>query len=119
MDLEISLNDLWFYAKHGVFHQENAVGNEFLVNLTVRFTSALSKLESDSLDSTISYADLYEEVKTEMKRPSKLLETVAVRIRNRICNRWPQINYGEISITKLKPPISSFIGSASVKINFF
>lgn len=88
--IEIALSDLHFHARHGVFKQENIVGNEFIVALNVRipFTDGI---DDDDLDATISYADLYDIIADEMKRPRKLLETVANDICLRICGKWPQI----------------------------
>lgn len=115
--IEIALSDLHFHARHGVFKQENIVGNEFIVALNVRipFTDGI---DDDDLDATISYADLYDIIADEMKRPRKLLETVANDICLRICGKWPQILSGEITICKSTPPIPGITGNASVSIIF-
>ena len=54
----ISLEDCRFHAFHGVLPQERRVGNDFSVSAVVCYTPA--DILSDNLDSTISYADLYE-----------------------------------------------------------
>lgn len=116
-EFRISLSDIRFHAFHGVFEQENRVGNEFSVSLSVRipFDDAI---DSDTLDATISYAELYEIVEKEMKKTRKLLETVASSIQKQICMKWPEITGGEITIYKSTPPIPSITGTAGVSLFF-
>ena len=73
-EFEISLADLHFHAHHGVFSQENKVGNDFSVTLTVRIPFSENVMDDD-LSATISYAELYGIVEEEMNHPRKLLMT--------------------------------------------
>ena len=116
-EFEITLADLRFHAHHGVMPQETMVGNEFCVSVSVRIPYSADILD-DSLDATISYADIYEIVKEEMRKPKKLLETVAAIIRERLSSRWPQIKRGEITICKSTPPIGGITGNAKVRLFF-
>lgn len=117
MEYEIALRDLRFHARHGVWKQETAVGNEFAVTLSVRIPYS-DAIAADRLEATISYADIFVIVKEEMQKPRKLLEAVAASIRERILNRWPEILSGVISISKSTPPIASIVGTAEVKLFF-
>ena len=117
MEFRISLNNLIFYGYHGVLEEERKLGNEFIVNLSV-WVPIDSKAEMDSIDSTVSYAELYEIVKQEMDNPVNLLETICLKISRGIKSRFPQLIKGEIRIEKLRPPISGMIGSASVSLEF-
>lgn len=116
-EFEIKLSDLRFHAYHGVFPQETKVGNEFVVNLAVRFPFH-SDILDDNIDRSVSYADIYQIVDSEMKNSKKLLETVAANIADRISRRWPQINSGFITICKSTPPITSITGTAEVTLFF-
>lgn len=116
MMMEISLENVRFKAFHGVFPEEKIKGNEFIVDLSVEIY--WDKKIPDDLDSTISYADLYEIIREEMEKTSDLIETVATRIKKKITERWEQIQGGFIKITKLHPPIQGFQGVASVKLKF-
>jgi dihydroneopterin aldolase len=79
----IFLQNLVFYAYHGVAPQETAVGNTFIINLSLKgdFRQAM---QSDCVDDTVSYADVFLAVKEEMSIPSKLLEHVCGRIVQRL-----------------------------------
>lgn len=112
----IALSGLHFYAFHGVLPQENTVGNEFVVDISVSFP-AVGKI-GDDLSKSISYADLFDMIRTEMNLPSLLLEDVCERIAGAVLNRFPIISSGFVRITKLSPPIAACNGSASVALNF-
>lgn len=115
--ITISLDNLSVYARHGVFPQENTVGNTFEVSVAVDIPADFD-LEADIPENTISYADIYEIVKMEMNVTSKLIETVAWRIAKRLRELYPQILSGVVRISKCPPPIPGIIGNASVKYFF-
>ncbi len=113
----ISLDNLQIHARHGIIDQENKVGNSFEVNVSIDIPIDFDP-ETDDPDNTISYADIYDIVRSEMGIPSKLLETVAWRISRRLKFRFPQIISGIVGISKCPPPIPGIVGNASVKIIF-
>ena len=116
MNSIIELKNIRFFAYHGVLPQERVVGNEFMVN--VRLEADLSKAcQSDNVDDTINYAEVYECVKTEMSRPSKLLENVAFRILQSIKDTFPRITALEVRLAKLSPPIQGDVESAEVVLS--
>lgn len=109
----ILLEDIVFYANHGVFNQENVVGNEFVIN--IRLEVDLSKAaKTDELGDTVSYADVYSIVKDEMKKPSKLLEHVAYRIISELKGQYKQIERVEIKLSKRNPPMGGQLNCASI-----
>lgn len=114
---EISLDDIRFFARHGVMEQERILGNEFSVALRIKIPVP-AHIHEDNLEDTISYADIYEIVDQEMKTPRKLLETLSHSIASSIREKWRQIVSLSVSVTKLNPPISGITGSASVTYNF-
>ena len=102
-----------FYAYHGVLEQERRVGNTFVVDLTL--TAPLEKaVQSDQLEDTINYVEVYELTKQEMNIPSQLLEHVAGRICRALRHHFPQIEQIEIRVSKLNPPFGGDVHSASV-----
>ena len=117
LSFDISLNNLRFFAYHGVLDFERKFGNEFVVNLTVKVPFDV-RIDRDDLTGTVSYADLYEIIKEEMQQPKNLLEKVAVEIVSKIRDKFSLIQSGYIEIEKVHPPIPGIIGSASVKLNF-
>ena len=113
MTTKITLQAMKFYAYHGVLEQERRVGNTFVVDLTL--TAPLEKaVQSDQLEDTINYAEVYELTKQEMNIPSQLLEHVAGRICRALRHHFPQIEQIEIRVSKLNPPFGGDVRSASV-----
>ena len=86
----IRLQDMRFYAYHGVMEQERRVGGEYLVSLQVETDLSRAAL-SDAVADTVNYAELYEVVRRVMAEPSQLLEHVAGRIGQCVLEEFPQI----------------------------
>ena len=109
----IRLNKMKFYAFHGVMEQEQKVGNTYMIDL--KLYADLSKAsETDNLDDTINYAEIYNIVKAEMEIPSKLLEHVAGRILRKIKTAFSGIEKVEICLAKERPPMGGEVESAAV-----
>lgn len=106
----ISLNNLRFYAYHGVLEQESRVGNEYELSLVLRL-DATPAMQSDNLSHTVSYADVYNVLQEEMALPAHLLEHLVGRIMARLQREFPLLTGATCSITKLVPPIPSFDSS--------
>lgn len=115
--MEITLRGVRLHGYHGVFQQEKTVGNEFMVDVSVR-VPVTGGMHNDSLEGTVSYADIYEVVTECMAVPCATLEYLAVRIGTSLMERWPQIVDGMVSVCKLAPPILGFSGEAIVTYRF-
>lgn len=113
--MTVKLENCRFFGRHGVMNQETVAGNEFIAGVTVEY--AITEPIEDDLDRTVSYADLYDILKTEMDRPRKLLETVAQSVAEEIKLRFPNLMKIEVAITKVTPPIPGISGSATVKFS--
>ena len=111
----IELKSMRFYAFHGVSVQEMKVGNNFITDISYSFPMDKACL-SDDIKDTISYADVYKVVKTEMGRPSHLLEHLTERISKALKSAFPQLSYLKIQVSKLNPPLEGEIDSAAVTI---
>ena len=108
----ISVKGLRVYARHGVDPQETLVGNTFTVDVTIRIPIPAA-VETDDVADTINYASIIEIIKDEMSQPSKLIEHVAGRIQHSICSAYPQVCGGEVTVAKLRPPVTAELDSAS------
>ena len=109
----IRLRGLRFNARIGVFPQERAVGNDFEVNVELRLDA--SGFESENLDTSISYADVYRIVERRMSVEWRLLESVAKAIGDEIAETYPQTLCVRVAIAKLALPIAGIQGDAEVE----
>ncbi len=114
-NLVISLENVRLYGHHGVAAQERTVGAEFAITLRVEMPRPQGCF-NDELADTVSYADIYEVVKDEFARPSRLIEHVATRICTRVLETFDCVQSAEIKLVKVSPPIPGYCGSASVSL---
>ena len=111
----ILLDDMRFYAYHGVMEQERQVGGEYSVSLTVEADLAEAARTDDVAD-TVNYAALYALVEREMAVPSRLLEHVAARIGWRTLEEYDRVTAVTVKVTKLNPPMGADCKGASVEL---
>lgn len=115
-DSYIILQDVRFYAFHGVMPQERSVGTDFLVNVRIGYDISKA-MQSDNVEDTISYAEVYNLIKKEMETPSKLLENLASRVANAITSTFPEVYEIYLSIIKVNPPMGADCKGAGVEIH--
>ena len=114
MTVKITLESMKFHACHGVMEDERIIGGTFLVDIS--YTIETNAVETDNIEDTINYAEVFDIVKVEMQKPSNLIEHVAGRIMKAVKSKYPQTDHTTIKISKLNPPINGEAGKASVSI---
>jgi dihydroneopterin aldolase len=113
-EITIHLKQLQFFAHHGVYDHERLNGNNFLVDVEVRFTRETLPLHS--IGQTLNYEQLFQLVANRMKIPTPLLETIVTDLHQSIAGRFPQVKAGKISIEKCRPPVTNWDGSVVVSL---
>lgn len=111
----IKLKGLKFTAFHGVYAEEKEKGNKFLVDISIK-TKTKEAEQSDDLKDTLDYEKVYSVIKSEMDKPSDLLENVASRIADSV---GKLITKGKVKLTvyKKNPPIGGKCKYTSVSLN--
>lgn len=104
-----------FYAHHGCFSQERAIGTHFTVDLVFSTDTARAE-QSDNIADTVSYLDVYQIVKREMLKPSNLLEHVARRVGEALLKEFPAVTDIKVKVSKMNPPLGGQIHSVSVEL---
>lgn len=115
MKTKILLEKIKIYAYHGVLPEERQIGTYYYIDTEI-CTDFSKATQTDNLEDTISYADINDIIHDEMKIPSQLLERVAGRIIERIKEKFPQIEYIRIKITKTNPPMQGELHGAAVEV---
>ena len=111
----IAIHDMRFYAHHGCFAQERAIGTHFRVDL--EFDTDTSRAEvSDNIADTVSYLDVYQTVRQQMSIPSNLLEHVARRVGEAVLAGYPAVDSVSVKVYKLNPPLGGQMDSVSVAL---
>jgi 7,8-dihydroneopterin aldolase/epimerase/oxygenase len=101
---KISIEGIKAYGFHGCMEEEARIGQPYIVDvhLTVDFSDAAKE---DDLKKTVDYVMVNKVVKEEIGRRSKLIETVAWRIAQRI-QQEPLVQGIEVRVCKPAPPIN-------------
>jgi len=93
--------------------EEGVIGSDYRVDLEV--SADLKKASnSDRLSDTVDYVQLHTIIREEMGIRSKLLETVAARILERIFLEVPAVQTGDVSISKINPPLGGDVQQVTV-----
>ena len=100
----IELEGMEFKAYHGCLPQEKVRGNNFIVDFRGELDLSAAA-ESDNLNDTLNYGEIYDLVAEEMSIPSELLENVAGRIVREIERRFPQLVTFSVRVSKKRPPV--------------
>lgn len=104
-----------FYAHHGCFEQERAIGTHFRVDLWFETDTTRAEM-SDNIADTVSYLEVYQVVKREMEIPSNLLEHVARRIGEGVRREFAAVSAVRVKVSKMNPPLGGQMDSVSVEI---
>ena len=110
--LSIYLNNLSFFAYHGLYEEERINGNEFVINAVVKFLPTKKVTE---LSETIDYSSVYALIHKRMQVATPLLETIVMELAEEILDKFTLAKYVSIDMTKMHPPIYDFNGSVGVK----
>ena len=111
----IQLENIRVYAYHGCLPEETKIGSDYRVDLKVK-ANLKTSAKTDDLADTVDYVFLNNVVIEEMKTPSKLLETVAQRILNRIINEDKMVSKATVNVSKINPPIGGDVAMVTVKM---
>ncbi|TAE71636.1 MAG: dihydroneopterin aldolase [Bacteroidetes bacterium] len=111
----ITLEDLEFFAYHGLFQEERKIGNKYSIDLTIEVDFSEAATE-DKFSATVDYGALYKIIANIMQHPTKLLENIAYKIIKSIFNDFPQVLSIEISVAKHNPPVGGVCKWAKVKL---
>lgn len=114
---EIRIENLEVYAGHGVFEEENRLGQPFFINI-ILYTDTRAAGERDDLRLSTHYGEVSHLVNRFLKEHTyKLIETAAEKTAEQILLHFPLVQSLDLEIGKPKAPIGLPFGSVSVKIH--
>ncbi|MEM8907630.1 MAG: dihydroneopterin aldolase [Bacteroidota bacterium] len=111
---KIALEGMKFYAYHGVYEEEQIIGNHFIVDVYIE-TSYEEAIADDDIHQTINYETVYLVCQTQMKRKVRLLETLLENIRTNLKHQFNSIQEVTIRIKKLNPIPGHQVSSSSIE----
>ena len=112
----IILKGLRFFSHVGVFPEEKAEGQPFILDLSCRFDKPIAAVDSDRLTESVSYADIYEAVKAVVE-PARfdLIEHLAGQVADTVLTQFP-IDCVLVTVKKPQAPIDGEFDYMGVQI---
>ena len=112
----IKIKNIRVYSYHGCLDEEGKIGSEYRVDLSVK-ADLKKSAKSDQLNDTVDYVHLNIIVKEEMAIRTKLLETVANKILDRILDEILIVKKATVDVSKLNPPIGGNVAMVTIKMS--
>ena len=116
MKTVLFIDNLEVFANHGLFEEENKLGQKFIFDIECELNYK-EAMFSDEMTDSISYADIAEVVvKTATTNTFNLLERLAGEILKNIFTEFPQIDNIKLKINKPGAPIKYHFEKCGVEV---
>ena len=113
---KIYFNGMEFYGYHGVYPEENKLGQRYFVDIEL-YLDLSRPGHTDNLDHTINYAQVYELCKDIVEKETyQLVEKVAQQIAEKALQKFPLLDELMVRVVKPDPPIAGHYDSIAVEI---
>ena len=112
---KIHVENIRTRAYHGCLDEEGVIGGDYRTDVWIMIKDGYS-IKKDELDQTVDYGEVSEIVFSEMKKRSKLIESVCERIVNKVLSISSNIRWVEVRVCKINPPIDVDVQNVSVVI---
>ena len=117
MKTVLFIDNLEVFANHGLFEEENKLGQKFIFDIECELNYKKAMF-SDEMTDSISYADIAEVVvETAMTNTFNLLERLAGEILKNIFTEFSQIKNIKLKINKPGAPIKYHFEKCGVEVN--
>ena len=116
MKTKLFISNLEVFANHGLFEEENKLGQKFIFDIECELNYKKAMF-SDEMTDSISYADIVEVVvKTATTNTFNLLERLAGEILKNIFTEFSQIENINLKINKPGAPIKYHFEKCGVEV---
>lgn len=117
MKTVLFIDNLEVFANHGLFEEENKLGQKFIFDIECELNYKKAMF-SDEMTDSISYADIAEVVvKTATTNTFNLLERLAGEILKNIFTEFSQLENIKLKINKPGAPIKYHFEKCGVEVN--
>ena len=112
----LRLRNMRFFAYHGLFPEENRLGQHFEVDIDL-FGDLSRAGTSDDVDQTLNYPEIYELIeKVVTQQRFKLVEALAEHIAQEVGERFAPIDL-TLRVRKPNPPIKARFDGIEVELH--
>jgi 7,8-dihydroneopterin aldolase/epimerase/oxygenase len=105
-----------FYGYHGVLSEEQNVGGKFEADVDL-YTDFSKAAADDSLKETTNYHEVYKLLyKLALEEKYYLIETLAVKVADKLLGSFPRVQKVAVRIRKNNPPLGGVTDCVEVEI---
>lgn len=105
-----------FYGYHGVYPEENRLGQKYIIDLDLRLNLTRAA-QSDNVSDTVNYAEIHALLKGIVEGPPvKLIETLTEKIASAVLGTYTSIIEATVSVTKPNPPFDITFDGVTVEL---
>ncbi|QSO54408.1 dihydroneopterin aldolase [Alicyclobacillus curvatus] len=110
----IRMTGMVFFGYHGVFAEEQRIGQRFYVNAEL-YLDLKAAVSSDNVSDTVDYGQVYDIVRGIVEgEPKKLIEAVAGEIASRVFAQFTQVARVVVEVIKPSAPVPGIFDQVSV-----
>ncbi len=114
--LHVSVENLKLFAYHGIYPEEQKLGNWFLLDIDLAYK--IGEQQTIQLEETVNYVQVIDLATQRMCTKENLLENVLANLKADLLENFSFLQAIKLKITKLQAPIASFTGQVSVSLNW-
>ena len=112
----IRMKNCAFFARHGVFDEENTLGQRFYVDASLTVDPGQA-LEEDAIEGTVDYGTAFQVIEKIITGQRRfLIEALALEVAKALLARFPQIKKAEITVRKPNAPVPGVLDYVEVTL---
>lgn len=111
--LTIELKALRFFACHGLYEEEQVLGNNFVLDVSLVYQPG--HFPPRNINDTLNYVSVYSLLQSVMQQREDLLETVLYNMACSLFRHFAEIESVALYLQKVQPPIIGFTGTLGIR----
>lgn len=112
----IELIGMRFFGYHGVFPEENRLGQQFIVD-AILYMDLSEAGRADDLELTVNYAEVYRAIKQIVEgKPFRLIEALTECIAQALLDTYTKVEQITVRVTKPHPPFEAHFDGVATEM---
>lgn len=113
---KVFVTGMKFYAYHGVFPEENKLGQRFIVDVVLE-ADLKEAAKSDDIEKSVDYGEVYEAAKQVLEgRTYNLVESIAEEVAAQVLKTFFIVERTTVKVLKPDPPIPGHYDHVAIEI---
>ena len=113
----IRLKNCGFFARHGVYNEEESLGQRFFVDAELTVAGENTLVEDD-YEHVVDYGQVFKVIESIVVGERRfLIETVALETAKAICDQFPSVTNAKITVRKPNAPVQGVLDFVEVTVS--